>query len=305
MLRFKSLSKRPKHFCNFTGFTIKEFLKLKNFIKLDWLETRTARFKTNRIRKIGGGRKPTLNCLEDRMLVFLIYARLYPSYLLLEYLFNIDESNICRIIHEFEPILSKKIIINRHGKKITSIDELKRIIPDLDKILVDATEQKIQRPRKKSIRNKYHSGKKKAFTIKTQIITNKNGLILHVSDPSPGRTHDYKDFKESPIPKWLKQNSHITAFGDSGYQGVNTDYPDIKFNIPIKRHKAKIKLTRSEKIRNTKQRKNRIKVEHAIGRLKKFRILADTYRNSKKNYSAIFKSIVSLTNFRMLERQPI
>lgn len=302
MLRFNSLSKRPRHFHNFTGLTIQEFFKLTDSIKTDWQQARATKYKANRIRKIGGGRKLSLANLEDRLLVFLIYAKLYSSYLLLEYLFNIDESNICRIIQEFSPILSKRIVINRQGKKITSLEELREIIPDLDEVLVDATEQKVPRPEKKRIRKKHHSGKKKAFTIKTQILTDKQGIILHATDSSPGRIHDYKQFRKTSIPEWLEKNPQITAFGDSGYQGINKDYPKANFKIPIRRNRAKKELTRSEKIKNTKQRKKRIRVEHTLSQVKKFKIIADTYRNSKKHYSAIFKSVAFVANFRMLER---
>lgn len=303
MMRFDSLSKRPKHFLNFTGFTVKEFIKLKYSIKDDWLEQKSKRYKQiNRIRKIGGGRKQKISKLEDRLLVFVIYAKLYPSYLLLEYLFNVDESNICRIIKEFIPILSSKLIINRQGKKITSLDELREIIPDLDEVLVDATEQKVNRPKKKRIRKKYHSGKQKAHTIKTQIVTDKNGIILQASDSSPGRIHDYKYFQETELPSWLEANPNVTALGDSGYQGVNKDYPQANFKIPIKRTRAKKELTRSEKIYNTKLRKKRVKIEHTFSRMKKFKILAEKYRNIKEDYSEMFKSIAFLTNLRMLER---
>ncbi len=302
MLRFKSLSQKPRHFHNFTGLTVVEFNKLKELIKSEWQQTKQDKYKINRIRKVGGGRKLKLSNLEDRLLVFLMYAKTYTSYLLLEYLLNIDESNICRIVQEFLPLLSEKIVINRQGKKITTLDELRKAIPDLDEVLLDATEQKIPRPKKKKTRKKYHSGKKKAFTIKTQIIINKKGLILHASNSSPGRSHDYKHFKQSDIPKWLQKNKDITAYGDSGYQGVNKDYPNISFKLPTKRSRSKKELTRSEKIMNTKQRKKRIYVEHAFAHLKKFRILSDIYRNSKKNYSATFKSICFVSNLRILER---
>ena len=302
MMRFKSLSQRPRHFQNFTGLKVEEFNKLKSSIKEDWLQAKQDKLKTDRIRKVGGGRKPKLETIDDRLLVFLMYAKLYTSYLLLEYLFGVDESNICRIIQEFTPILSKKIVINRSGKKITTLDELREIIPDLDEVLIDATEQRIPRPRKKRVRKRHHSGKKKGFTMKTQIITDKQGLILHASDSSPGRVHDYKYFQETGVPEWLEQNPDITAYGDSGYQGVNKDYPDISFKIPTRRNRGKKELTRSEKIMNTKQRRKRIPIEHSLAHTKKFKILSDTYRNCKKHYSAIFKSICFVANLRMLER---
>jgi transposase len=302
MLNYKSLSKRPRHFLNFTGLTISEFQELTNSIKNNWLEQMANKHKTDRTRKIGGGRKLKLAALEDRLLVFLLYAKLYPSYLMLEYLFDIDESNVCRIIQEFTPILSKKIIINRQGKKITTLEELRAAMPGLDEVLLDATEQKINRPKKKTTRKKYHSGKQKSHTIKTQIITDKKGLILNVSKSRPGRAHDYKYFKQTKLPCWLKKNQDVKVLADAGYQGVNKDYPNINFKIPVKRTRAKKELTRKEKIYNTKLRKKRIVIEHTFAYLKKYQVLAGKYRNLKENYSAMFKSIAFLTNLRMLAR---
>jgi hypothetical protein len=303
MMRFNSLAKRPKHFCAFTGYTIDEFAKLVETVREDWIKQRSARFKPDRIRRIGGGAKLKLPLLEDRLLLFCVYARVYCAYLLLEYLFGVDESTACRIIKEMSPLLSKKIIVQRPGRKISTLKELKELFPDLDEILVDATEQKIPRPQKKRTRNKHHSGKKKAFTVKTQILTDTRGFILHLADSTPGRMHDYKLFKQTAVPAWLNKHPEIRAYGDSGYQGVNKDYPNANFTIPTKRTRAKKELTRSEKIMNTKQRRKRVVVEHAISRLKKFRILGETYRNAKEQYSAIFKSIAFLSNFRLLERQ--
>lgn len=302
-MRFNSLAKRPKHFHNFTGHTVDEFKELVELFRGDWNTLRFSRLKQDRIRRIGGGAKLKLPNLEDRMLVFSVYAKVYCSYLMLEYLFNIDESTACRIIKEMTPLLSKKIIVQRPGKKISSLKELKEVFPDIDEILVDATEQKVPRPKKKTSRKKHHSGKKKAFTIKTQILTDKRGMILHISDSSPGKAHDYKHFKKTGVPRWLQKNPSITMYGDSGYQGVNKDYPNANFKLPTKRTRAKKELTRSEKIMNTKQRKKRIYAEHGFAYLKKFKILSDIYRNSKEQYSAIFKSVAFLSNFRMLARE--
>ena len=83
---------------------------------------------------------------------------------------------------------------------------------------------------------------------------------------------------------------------------MNKDYPDASVVLPDKRTRAKKELTHSEKIRNTKQSRKRITVEHTFARMKKYKVLADTYRNSKEHYSAMFQSIAFLTNLRMLER---
>lgn len=302
MMRFHSLAKRPRHFHAFTGYTVEEYQQLVETIQTDWQECRQQSFKQERLRSIGGGRHLTLLSLEDRLLVFILYAKLYPTYLFLEYLLGVDESTICRIIQELSMVLGKTIIVRRSGKRIRTLDDLRQVIPDLDEVLLDATEQKIPRPQKKRSRKKHHSGKKKAFTLKTQILTDKKGIILHVADASPGRVHDYKYFQRTDVPQWLEANPQITGYGDSGYQGVAKDYPGANICIPVKRSRAKNKLTRSEKIMNTKQRRVRVAVEHTFASVKKYRILADVYRNAKEHYSATFKSICFLSNFRTLAR---
>lgn len=309
MMNYNSLTKHPKHFYSFTGLTVKEFDKLVSQIHDDWIEQRIKRLNKNnphRQRKIGAGRKKKLAALEDQLLLCLVWARVYSSYLLLEYLFGLDESNVCRNIQETLPILQSKFILSpikgHPGKKITTLEELKQLIPDLDEILIDATEQRIPRPEKKRKRNKYHSGKKKGFTAKTQITTNRRGLIIHLSDTSPGRGHDYRVLKESDLPKIIPKATK--TYADSGYQGINKDFPGLNASIPFKRSKNHQCLTRSEKIFNTKQRKIRVKIEHTISRMKKYQVLAQTYRHSLQNYNPVIRFIANIANFQMLERLP-
>lgn len=162
MMRYNTLQSHKKHFQTFTGLTVDEFNALVNTIRDDWHCQTMARLNKHnpeRQRKIGGGRKKILETLEDQLLLALVWAKLYSTYLVLEYLFSVDESTVCRTIQAITPLLQSKFILpkRRRGKKITTIEELKKLIPDLDEILGDATEQRIPRPLKKQKRKKYHS----------------------------------------------------------------------------------------------------------------------------------------------------
>lgn len=307
MMRYNSFRHRPKHFLAFTGLKVEEFDRLIADLRSDWENQRIKRLTKNnphRKRKIGAGRKKALTILEDQLLLVLIWSKLYPIYLMLEYLFGIDESTVKRTIDEIIPLLSGRFIFQdprKSGrKKITTIEELKEIIPNLDKILADATEQPIPRPKKKKERKKYHSGKKKRFTLKTQIATNSSGIIVNLSRASPGRVHDYKVFKSSSLPKIIPENSKL--YLDSGYQGVQKDFPTLSAIIPHKRTRNHKELTHSEKIQNTKQRRVRVKVEHTLSKLKKYNVLALTYRHSLQNYNTVFAFVANIVNFRMLQR---
>jgi len=183
---------------------------------------------------------------------------------MLEYLFGVDESTVSRVVRSIPILFQGRFIFHdprKSGrKKITTIEELKKLFPDLDDILVDATEQVMPRPQKKRKRKPYHSGKKRKFTLKTQIATKRNGLIVHVSPTVGGRTHDYELFKRSGLPQVIPKD--IGLYIDNGYQGIKKDYPDFAVSIPFKRHRGHPELTRSEKIFNKKQRWVRIKIEN-------------------------------------------
>lgn len=309
MMNYHSLKLRPKQFRSFTGLKVEEFDRLAALIRDDWATERLKRLERNnpnRQRKMGGGRKLALPLLEDQLLLTLAWSKLYFSYLVFEYLFGVDESTVSRIVNSIPLLLQTRFVFQdprKSGrKKIATIEELKELFPDIDDILADATEQVIPRPESKRKRKPYHSGKKRKFTLKTQIATQRNGLIIHVSPTVGGRTHDYKLFKKSGLPQMIPKEMKL--FVDNGYQGVQKDYPNLTVAIPFKRHRGKKELTRSEKIFNTKQRRVRIKVENTLAKLKKYRVLSDMYRHSLQNYNPTFRFVANVVNFRMLQRLP-
>ena len=59
---------------------------------------------------------------------------------------------------------------------------------EAEALIIDCTEQPIQRPSRKQRR--WYSGKKKRHTIKTEIVITENGQIVSISKPAPGRVHD-------------------------------------------------------------------------------------------------------------------
>lgn len=299
-MNYNKLSKNPKIFKRLTGLLPEEFIQLKNSLEKEWQELVLQRKKQIfRKRMIGGGRKLSLPDLEDRILAFVFYAKFYPSQVLMECIFNVDESTICRTIQEMSILLSKKIIIDKNRKKITSLKELLETFPELKEVLVDATEQKVQRKD-----SKYNSGRKKQKTIKTQILTDKKGRILHVETYVPGSIHDFNLFKNSSLPDWLNRNKdRLILYADLGYQGIYKELPSVCSKIPLKRGSLRPTLNELEKEENKKLSQVRIEIEHTFSKLKKYWILSHSYRNSLDNYSNIFKSLAYLINFRMSLRE--
>ncbi len=298
MLTYRKLSKRPDSFRSFSGLTVEEFDKLYSFVNDNYKEYEKQRLsKKKRIKSVGQGRKFKL-IVKDRLLMLLVYYRLYTSYELVGYLFDLDRSNVYRDIKYLE-LLVKRCIpipekIHKRTKKIGTLKELLEYYPEM-KAFLDATEQEIPRPKNRRRRKSHYSGKKKKHTVKTQLLVNKNGLIIHKSDYHRGRDHDYNIWKKTKpnIPK------NVEVGMDLGYQGIKDDFPDLKSRIPIKKSKGKKLSDKSRKF-NRKLGKERIIVEHVISRIKKFRIIGDEFRNRLTSYNTKTSIVSGLVNFKMM-----
>ncbi|MER5176551.1 MAG: transposase family protein [Candidatus Nitrosocosmicus sp.] len=104
MLSYERLSKKPLLFKSFTGLTVKEFddIYYKEIVKrYDKHELKRLTKRKFRKRSIGAGRPFKLD-VKNRFLILLVYYRLYITYTLAGFLFDLDQSNICRDIQKIE-----------------------------------------------------------------------------------------------------------------------------------------------------------------------------------------------------------
>jgi Helix-turn-helix of DDE superfamily endonuclease/DDE superfamily endonuclease len=182
---------------------------------------RLSKRKKDRERRIGAG-KPFKLDVKNRFLMLLVYYRLYITYTLAGFLFDLDQSNICRDIQKIEGLIRQCVPIPQKTypitKRLKTPDEVEKYFPGF-LAFTDSTEQQIPRPVDKNRRKIFYSGKKKRHTIKNQITVNNRGYILHKVGYKKGRKHDYAIYKKNhPItPKQV-----ITVF-DLGYLGVEKD----------------------------------------------------------------------------------
>ena len=73
---------------------------------------------------------------------------------------------------------------------------------------------------------------------------------------------------------------NIRLWLDLGFTGVDKDYPDASVMMPKKKPRGK-ELTGKEKAQNKVISSIRVRVEHAIGGIKRMRITTDKFRNKK------------------------
>jgi hypothetical protein len=177
--------------------------------------------------------------------MLLVYYRLYITYTLVDFLFNLDQGSICRDIQKIESLIRQCIPIPQKiysmAKGLQTLEEVKHYFPGFLSF-INSTEQQIPRPVDNRRRKMYYSGKKKRHTVKTQLMVNNQGIIIHKTDHKKGRRHDYDIYKRNhPVtPKKV-----VNVF-DLGYLGVEKDFSEQLSSIP-KRKKRNLDLSQEEK----------------------------------------------------------
>jgi DDE superfamily endonuclease/Helix-turn-helix of DDE superfamily endonuclease len=304
LLSYERLSKKPLLFKSFTGLTVQEFDNIYNkeiAKRYDKHESKrlSCKRKEHRKRKIGAGRHFKLN-LKDRFVMILVYYRLYITYTLAGFLFDLDQSTICRDIQKIEGLIRQCVPIPQKiyniTKRLKTPEEVEKYFPGF-MAFIDCTEQQIPRPIDNKRRDAYYSGKKKRHTVKTQIMVNNNGFIIHKTRYKKGRRHDYDIYKENHpvIPKEV-----VNVF-DLGYLGVEKDFPEQLSSIP-NRKKRNQDLSQEEKEYNKNHSKKRIVVEHTICRLKKYKIMSETFRNRLRKYNRMSDIVTGLVNYKIMNQ---
>lgn len=307
MLNYDVLSRKPLIFKSFTGLEVPEFDALYTKTQDSHASYEEKRLhREDRKRRIGAGH-PFKLPLRNRLVMLLMYHRLYVTSTLLGFLFNLGQTNVLKNIRMLEPLVTQVLPlpgkIHQRARRLENLDEVEALFPGF-KAFLDATEQEIPRPKDKTKRRTHYSGKKKRHTVKTQITVNADGLILHKTPHARGSRHDYALFK------WRHPRlpGNVRLGMDLGYDGVQNDYLGFNALVPFKRRgpgrgKRGVKareLTCEEKAYNQRLSEERVVVEHTISRVKKFRIMAHEFRNRLKHYDAMTDIVCGLVNLRII-----
>lgn len=110
-----------------------------------------------------------------------------------------------------------------------------------------------------------------------------------------GKAHDGTIFKKTtPI------NPAVLVLGDSGYRGIQKVHANTLLPIRHKEDIAKLSDERkaTRKATNKKISSQRMKIEHVIGRVKFFKIVAEKYRSQRNRLLLRFNLICAIVNFQ-------
>jgi hypothetical protein len=146
LLSYYRLSKKPLLFKSFTGLSVQEFDDIYNIEitkKYHNHENKRLSKRKNRKRAMGAGRYFKLD-VKNRFLMLLVYYRLYITYTLAGFLFDLDQSNICRNIQKIEMLVRQCIPIPQKiyniAKRLKTLEEVEHYFPGFI-AFIDSTEQ--------------------------------------------------------------------------------------------------------------------------------------------------------------------
>ncbi len=106
-----------------------------------------------------------------------------------------------------------------------------------------------------------------------------------------GRTHDFRLLQHSNI----RFGSRL-CLADKGYQGIVKIHAN---SITPKKKPRRQGLPKADKQANRSLAQQRVKVEHGIRRLKRFRILSERYRNRRKRFGLRVHLLAGIINFEL------
>ena len=332
---FRKLQKKPTLFLSTTGMQLDRFERLMPAFESAYLEleaqrkSRVVKTGEQRQRKPGGGAQFS-TALQERLLMLLVYYRLYLTQEFMTLLFEVEnKATISRAIGQVRPVFEAVLPVPERARKtvvalaeketehrrqrINNVEDFVKEYPELS-ILIDGTEQPKQRPQDPKKRKSDYSGKKRRHTLKQIITGTPSGIILDQSRSVGGRCHDFRAFKAHVAQDWLGgagiegtamfeqlRSLRVVGTTDSGFTGID------KLSLPmtirvVERARRNHPLSPAQKVLNRVRSRERIKVEHTIGHRKKYRIASLVYRNADQDYDGVMNVVGGLVNLRAYDR---
>ena len=303
MLTSDRLVRTTKAFPALTGLTRDEFDRPFGSFEatsgaLRAASTHTRRGSRKRTRATGAGRRHTL-APRTRLLLALVWSRVYPTYELLGWLFGLDKSNAW---HNTPDVLEVPDTLTDFPfdrpdparRKLQTAEPVMEAFPEV-RVIVDAKERAFRRPTGWDRQKPFHSGKKKRHTVKNQVACTPGGRIVSVSATAPGRTHDPTVLRYNGLLDRLPAGAGLMT--DEGHIGVATD-AGARPVVPPVRASRNRPLTDEQKASNRVISGCRVVVERVVAQLSRFQVLRQMFRSVFGRHTRVFRVVALLVDRR-------
>lgn len=295
MISYNGLSKSQRKFLAMTGYTVEEFQALLTHFRVrfeEYVETYTLDGKPRIKRQYSDYKNSPLPTIEDKLLFILIYLKQGATQEMHATLFGMYQPDANKWIHLLHLILNQTLAaLDELPMREAEALSLEEEGPAL--YFHDGTERPIVRPKDKDAQKQYYSGKKKQHTVKNIVVIDASCKILLLTPTCEGKKHDKKAADEAAYS--FPEGSLL--FQDVGFQGFAI--AGVIIIQPKKKPRGK-ELTQEDKENNRAISKIRIQVEHAIGGVKRYRIVKDKIRCWKEGFrDQVMETCCGLHNFRL------
>ncbi len=226
----------------------------------------------------------------EKVLMTLLYLRHNVRHEVVGAMFGYSADTSENAFHEVVPLLRELFPATKWDAEKKWQRRAPEWTPDVvDLVIVDSFETPTRRPSINERQKRIYSGKKKRHTIKTQVVTDQDGEILTINPGHCGPKADLKLYEETPLPAPLAGKM---CLGDKAYQ--SSKHPEM--TTPHKKPKGG-DLSEEHTAANKHLASQRVHVEHAIRRVKAFRILRDEYRLALGLFPMVASAVVGLIQF--------
>jgi DDE superfamily endonuclease len=316
MFTEQSLRDHPSLVKAFMGIEAEQFWELIEHMTEQFpAYARQQRQRAERLRAVGAGRSFDLP-LSIRTALVLTYLRLHIPQATVAALFvGATQSDLSRDLRRLLPLIQQQLpcplaweeVATDQAPPQTTLLTLGELADG--RVLLDATEQRVSRSKDYLTQKAYYSGKKHGHTLKTQVIADGDHHLKAISVACPGASHD-KALSDR-LQTLARLPDGCEADADKGYQGLAAQVPTVtvrdpltgevqnvpRLNVqtPFKRAKGQ-ELNDEQKAFNRALGAIRVRVEHCIGWLKNWAILATRFRCDHAIYTTIFRTIGGFVN---------
>jgi hypothetical protein len=303
MISYERLSRTPDAFLPLTGLTPDEFGRLFEAFAAAAEAHRAARTHTKRghrrLRRAAGAGHPHDLDPRTRLLLTLVWLRVYPTYSVLGTLFGVGKPVAWHTARDVLEVLDALADFpldrpDRGRPRRPSVEAVMTESPAV-RVVIDAKEQGFRRPSGWQEQKPFYSGKKKRHTVKNQVVCTPPGRAGSVSETFPGRTHDLTVLRQDKVLDRLPPDAGVMA--DKGYVGVEADAGSRVVVIPAKASKHH-PLTQEQKAFNRVVSRCRVVVEHVMAQLNRFGVLRQVFRSALGRHTRVFRVVALLVDRR-------
>ena len=216
----------------------------------------------------------------------MVWLRTYPSFHMLASIFNVSVSAVQNEIKWMFKPFEDKII---RFVKWPSLQEWRDKYGSWPKIkcavgAIDGTSHRINRPSTEP-QEQYYSGYRNCHAIHTQIVTDNDGVIIHIECGFLGHTNDAQQFvlmTNIGSGEELDFPLELNLLADKIYPNR---YPLITgFTAAQLARKQGVELRKCRQF-NRYLQSYRVSVEHGIASLKSYKVTSSTWRHSRMRLS--------------------